>query len=183
VATDPEGHPVATGLLALVGVGLVVGLLLSGAALAATSVLGLGDSDGGGRASGDQSLYLPKPVPTDPETGPLVTLLPGDETPSPGEPPTSDAPEFPISLSASQTQVAAMDEIDLTGVYPGGEGAVVQVQRFENGKWDDFASVDAVVTNETFSTYVQTAQSGVNRFRVIDTDSDAVSNEVRVKVG
>jgi hypothetical protein len=183
VATDPEGHPVTAGVLALVGVGLVVGLLLSGAALAATSVLGLGDGDGGGQASGNQTLYLPRPEPTDPETGPLVTLLPGEETPSPGEPATSDAPEFPISLSAAQTEVGAMEEIDLTGVYPGGEGAVVQVQRFEAGKWNDFASVDAVVTNETFSTYVQTGQTGMNRFRVRDSDSDAVSNEVRVKVG
>jgi hypothetical protein len=183
VATDPEGHPVTAGLIALVGVGLVVGLLISGAALAATSVLGFGDSDGGGRASGDQSLYLPKPQPTDPETGPLVTLLPGEETPTAGATATSEAPEFPISLSAGQNQVSAMEEIDLTGVYPGGEGAVVQVQRFEGGRWNDFASVDAVVTNETFSTFVQTGQTGVNRFRVRDSDSDAVSNEVRVKVG
>ena len=32
-----------------------------------------------------------------------------------------------------------MEEIYLTGVYPGGEGAVVQVQRLENGNWEDFA--------------------------------------------
>ena len=183
MTTDPEGRPVLSGLLALVGVGLVVGLMLSGAALAATSVLGLGDGDGGGGASGSQSLYLPAPEPTDPETEALVTLLPGDETETPGDVATSEAPEFPISLSAAQTQVGPMANIDLTGVYPGGEGAVVQVQRFEGGQWNDFASVDAVVTNETFSTYVQTGQTGMNRFRVRDSDSDAVSNEVRVKVG
>lgn len=183
MATDPEGHPVASGLLALVGVGLVVGLLLSGAALAATSVLGLGEGESGGQTSGNQTLYLPKPEPTDPETGPLVTLLPGDETKTPAETSTTDAPEFPISLSAARTSVGPMEEIDLTGVYPGGEGAVVQVQRFEGGRWTDFASVDAVVTNETFSTYVLTGQTGVNRWRVRDSDSDAVSNEVRVKVG
>ena len=43
--------------------------------------------------------------------------------------------------------------------------------------------VDAVVSGETFSTYVQTAQVGVNKFRVRDTDGPEVSNEVRVKVG
>ena len=74
-----------------------------------------------------------------------------------------------------------MEEIYLTGVYPNGEGAIVQVQRLENGEWEDFP-VDAVVSGETFSTYVQTAQTGVNRFRVRDTDSDQVSNEVRVKI-
>ena len=69
----------------------------------------------------------------------------------------------------------------LTGVYPGGEGAVVQVQRFESGKWVDFP-VDASVSGETFSTYVQTARTGVNRFRVRDTSGPDVSNEVRVTV-
>ena len=41
---DDDGHPVVSGLLALVGVGLAVGLWCSGAALAATSVLGLGEA-------------------------------------------------------------------------------------------------------------------------------------------
>jgi hypothetical protein len=38
------------------------------------------------------------------------------------------------------------------------------------------------VGDETFSTYVQTSQPGVNRFRVVDTDSHLTSNEVRVTV-
>jgi len=74
-----------------------------------------------------------------------------------------------------------MQEIYLTGVYPNGEGAVVQVQRFENGRWVDFP-VDASVSGQTFSTYVQTAHLGVNRFRVRDTSGPDVSNQVRVKV-
>ena len=96
--------------------------------------------------------------------------------------PTSDAPpQFAISLSAAVTEVGPMEEIYLTGVYPGGEGAVVQVQRFESGKWEDFP-VDASVSGETFSTYVQTAQLGVNKFRVRDTSGPDVSNEVKVKI-
>ena len=71
-----------------------------------------------------------------------------------------------------------MEQIDLTGVYPGGEGAILQVQRFEGGKWADFP-VPISVSDETFATYVQTSQPGVNRFRVIDTDNGATSNEVR----
>jgi hypothetical protein len=55
------------------------------------------------------------------------------------------------------------------------------VQRFEGGKWEDFP-VTASVSNETFSTYIQTSQAGVNRFRVVDTDSRKASNEVRVKI-
>ena len=179
--SEEEGHPILSGLAALVGVGVVVGLLVSGGALAASSMLGLGGGDDGGTASSQQSMYLPKPSDTALETGPQITLQPGDETPS-GTESSSTAPQFPISLSAAATEVGPMEEIYLTGVYPDGEGAVVQVQRFENGKWDDFATVDAVVSGQTFSTYVQTAQLGVNRFRVRDTDGPEVSNEVRVKV-
>ena len=178
--SDDEGHPVISGLAALVGVGVVVGLLVSGGALAASSVLGLDGDDDGGTASSQQSMYLPKPSDTLSESGPQITLQPG-ETPT-GTESSAPAEQFAISLSSAATEVGPMEEIYLTGVYPGGEGAVVQVQRFENGKWDDFASVDAVVSGETFATYVQTAQSGVNKFRVRDTDGPNVSNEVRVKV-
>ena len=81
---ESEGHPVIAGLLALLGVGLAVGLLVSGAALAGTSVLGLGESDGGGQASSDQTINVPKPEPTEEQTGALITLEPkpsseGDE--------------------------------------------------------------------------------------------------------
>jgi hypothetical protein len=55
------------------------------------------------------------------------------------------------------------------------------VQRFESGKWEDFP-VDASVSGETFSTYVQTAQRGVNTFRVRDTSGPDVSNEIKVKI-
>jgi hypothetical protein len=177
---DDEGHPVISGLAALVGVGVVVGLLVSGGALAASSMLGLGGGEGDGTASSQQSMYLPTPSDTVQETGPQITLQPGEETPTAAAS-SSTPPEFAISLSAAATEVGPMEEIYLTGVYPGGEGAVVQVQRFESGKWEDFP-VDASVSGETFSTYVQTARPGVNKFRVRDTSGPDVSNEVRVKV-
>ena len=154
---DDEGHPVISGLAALVGVGVVVGLLVSGGALAASSMLGLSGDDDDGTASSQQSMYLPKPSDTVQETGPQITLQPGEQTPT-GTATSEAPPEFAISLSAAVTEVGPMEEIYLTGVYPGGEGAVVQVQRFENDKWEDFP-VDAVVSGETFSTYVQTAQA------------------------
>jgi hypothetical protein len=178
--TDDEGHPVVSGLAALVGVGVVVGLLVSGGALAASSILGLDGDDDGGTASSQQSMYLPKPSDTALEDGPQITLQPGEETPS-GTATSEAVPQFPISLSSAATEVGPMEEIYLTGVYPGGEGAVVQVQRFESGKWEDFP-VDASVSGETFSTYVQTAQRGVNKFRVRDTSGPDVSNEVKVKI-
>ena len=59
----PKGeHPVLTGLIALAGVALVVGLILGGGALVATKVLGL-DDDGTGsdEATSGDSLVLPRP--------------------------------------------------------------------------------------------------------------------------
>jgi hypothetical protein len=186
--SEPEEHPVIAGLLALVGVGLAVGLIAGLAALVGVQVLGLGDAGASDRATAQQSLYIPDPEPTKASKGPLITLAPGpsessdgEEKPSKHNKPSKKADDE-ISLSASQTAVSPMEQIDLTGVYPGGEGAILQVQRFTSGKWTDFP-VTVSVSDETFATYVQTSQPGVNKFRVVDSDTDQISNEVRVNVG
>lgn len=188
MAEEPQkgdGHPVVSGLLALLGVGLAIGLLISGAALAATSVLGLGESDGGGQASSQQSVYVPEPSPTDPQSGPLITLEPKPSSSGGATAEEAPEPEDAISLSAAATKVRPGAPIDLSGVYPGGEGAVLRVQRLEDGAWVDFADggVETTVSNETFSTYVLTERPGVNTWRMIDNRSGEVSNEVRVRVG
>ena len=183
-----EEHPVAVGLLALVGVGLSVGLFLGLAVLLATQVLGLGGGSHDGSSTSRHSLYLPAPEKTQAPSGPLITLQPGESptattSQAPADKPTKKKPpKKQIALSASETSVAPMQQIDLTGVYPGGEGAILQVQRFTNGGWQDFP-VTVSVSNETFSTYVQTSQGGVNRFRVVDTDTGLQSREVRIAVG
>jgi len=182
---ESEGHPVVAGLLALLGVGLAVGLVVSGAALAATSMLGLGETDGGGQASSDQSINVPKPVPTDPPSGPLITLEPKPSDEGGEQSEAAPEPEDAISLSAAVTEVRPGEPIDLSGVYPGGEGATLVVQRLEDGEWVDFAGGDVTTTvsRETFSTYVLTERTGLNTWRVRDKKTDEVSNEVRVKVG
>ncbi len=182
-----DERPVLTGMLALVGVGLAVGLVLGGGALAVTRVLGIDGSSATTAATDAASLYLPRPSETTGPSGPLLTLAPapggGAASQEPSEEPSeTKAPKKQISLSAGQTQDAPMGQIDLTGVYPGGEGSVLQVQKFVSGGWQDFP-VTAVVSNETFATYVQTSAQGVNRFRVVDNDSKTASNEVKVTVG
>ena len=182
-----DEHPVAYGLLALVGVAVVVGLIAGLTALAGARVAGLDGSaptaesgDGGGA-----SLFLPKPKRTRGENGPLITLAPGEESSEtqkskPRNPKTTkDTNAKPISLQVAQTTVSPMDNIDLTGVYTGGEGAILRVQRFENGSWQDFP-VTVSVADQVFTTYVQTGLAGVNRFRVVDTDTGKASNEVKV---
>jgi hypothetical protein len=182
---ESDGHPVIAGLLALLGVGLAVGLLVSGAALAGTSVLGLGESDSEGQASSDQSINVPKPEPTDEQSGPLITLEPKPSSEGDDESEAAPEPEDAISLSAAVTEVRPGEPIDLSGVYPGGEGATLVVQRLEDGDWVDFADGDvtARVSNETFSTYVLTERTGLNTWRVRDSKTDEVSNEVRVQIG
>ncbi|GAA2139060.1 hypothetical protein GCM10009844_07570 [Nocardioides koreensis] len=189
---DGEGRPVLTGLLALVGVAVAVGLILGFVALAGSKFLGLDSVSDSSQTTAERSMYLPKPSKTQQPSGPLITLAPG-ETQAPSssgsatsgsdkKPTKKKTPKTQISLSAGQTAVSPMQQIDLTGVYPGGEGAILQVQRFTSGAWTDFP-VTASVSNETFSTYVQTSQTGVNRFRVVDTDTGLESNEVKVTIG
>ena len=187
---ERDEHPVAFGLLALVGVAVVVGIVAGIVALAGAKVAGLDSSSGSTTGSEEQaSLYLPKPEATSGDNGPLITLAPGRQSPQnqpsnqePGEEQSSKKPEGKgISLQVAAASVSPMDNIDLTGVYPGGEGAILQVQRFEGGAWRDFP-VTASVSDETFATYVQTGQSGVNRFRVVDTDTGKASNEVKVTI-
>jgi hypothetical protein len=74
-----------------------------------------------------------------------------------------------------------MEQFDLSGVYPGGEGAILTVQRFQDGGWSDFPATGSV-GGGAFQIPVQTSQGGVNRFRVVDTDSHRHSNVVRVTV-
>lgn len=183
-------HPVAAGLLAMVAVGLAVGLLLGLVTLLGARLTGLG-GDGGNAETAVEvgpSLYLPTPKPTAKPSGPLVTLSPGaapqGEIVEPAEPPLTTAPAAGvISLQVASSQVESMERIDLSGVYVGGEGAILQVQRFDDGAWEDFASIDVAVQGETFTTYVQTGRPGDQRFRVRDTDTGKVSNEVVVTVG
>lgn len=183
-----EGHPIVAGLTALVGVGVVVGLILGLVVFAGTKVLGLGGDDEVKNADDQQTLYVPKPEKTTASSGPAITLAPGEETSSASggtkstEPTESESPDRKITLSASSTAASAMEQVTLSGVYPGGEGAILQVQRLTDGHWQDFP-VTVSVSGEQFQTYVQTSAPGVNRFRVVDTDTDTASNVVRFTIG
>jgi hypothetical protein len=189
-----EKHPIAAGLIALVGVGLVVGLILGLVVLVGTRVVGLGGDDQAAAGGDERSMYLPKPAKTTGPEGPLFTLGPGeddsdganngaDEGDADKDKDKADKKKAKkqISFSASTTSASPMQQIDMTGTYPGGEGAILQVQRFQSGHWEDFP-VTVSVSNQTFSTYVQTSQAGVNRFRVVDTDTGLQSNPVRVTI-
>lgn len=172
-------HPVLSGLVALVSVAAVVGLILGFGALAATRLIGVGGSAGDSTGGAQDSMYMPQPERT-------RSASPPDASGRPSAPQTdktaTQEPETGITLTAGQSAVGPMQQIDLSGQYPQGEGAILQVQRFQSGSWVDFP-VTVPVSGGTFSTYVQTGQAGLNRFRVFDGDRDAASNEVRVTIG
>ena len=178
----PWTRQLAVGAGVLVAVALVIGGVMSVVALGAAKVTGLGGSHAS--ATAPPSLYFPSDDPTTtPETYPDPN---GSDEPSPS--PSSESPSAkptqktrPITLQAFPQQVPPNERINLTGVYQGGEGARLQVQRFENG-WVDFP-VSTSVSGGSFTTYIYTGRSGPNRIRVIDKEADRASNPVRVRVG
>lgn len=197
-------RPVLAGLIALTGVAVVVGLLAGVMLLTGTKIMGFGGGGGGDAAVGEgeissgETLYLPEPKKTEEPEGPLITLD-VDPVPSPTagaegddedemteaerekERKKREAERKKITLTAGQGSVSAMQRIDLTGSYPAGTGAILQVQRFENGSWADFP-VTVSVSGGSFGTYVMTGSSGETRFRVVDTDTGKASNPVTVTV-
>lgn len=184
-----EKHPILSGLVALVAVAAAVGLVLGVVVLAATHVLGLG-GDASAKSSAGASLYLPTPSATDEPSGPMVTLsgepsetAGSDHTPT-APPSTSKAPQKKITLQASTVSAASMQLFDLSGVYPGGEGAVLRLQRQAPGSgWEDFGIQDVAVSGGQFSTQVQTGRTGPQKFRMKDIDSGKLSNVVTVTIG
>lgn len=176
---DTENRPVLTGLIALVGVAVTIGLLGGLAVMVGVKATGIGDTSSASDDSGTPSTFrLPKPS----DTGSSAPMPEESVEPSPGTETSSEAPAEAISLTATQQSVSPMQQIDLTGTYQSGEGAILQVQRFENGAWQDFP-VTMSVSGGTFATYVQTSRTGPNKFRVVDTDTEVTSNEITVTVG
>jgi hypothetical protein len=176
---DTEKRPVLTGLVALAAVALIIGVLGGLAMLVGVKALGLDGgsvSESGGESSGGE-LYLPEP--TDTSSAPASGRATGQGA---GASPKPKKPAAAITLSAGQASVSPMQQIDLTGSYPTGEGSILQVQRLENGAWSDFP-VTMSVSGQRFSTYVQTSRPGPNKFRVIDTDTRVISNPVTISVG
>lgn len=185
-------RPVLAGIAALTGVAVVVGLLAGITVLLATKILGV--EGGGVEASGStptagETLYLPDPVETKAPEGPRITLdvdpedlEVSDEETAEDQKKDKDKKKDEFTLRAGQDSVVAMQRIDLTGTYPQGNGAILRVQRKENGAWADFP-VTVSVRDGSYSTYVMTGQMGVTKFRVLDTDSGKKSNVVTVAIG
>lgn len=198
--SDHEENPVANGLVALATVAIVVGILGGLGAVVATKVVGLGDASEAAADStgngGGASLIMPDPVPTQAESGPLVTLAPSETetfgaspeesdeaSDEPSETEKSEKDKKEITLSQGAFEVAPGEKLYLSGIYPGGEGSVLDVEyRIDGGAWTGFP-VDVGVSNETFSTYVETYKTGSIEWRVVDKATKKISNSVKVRHG
>jgi hypothetical protein len=173
------------GLGALAVVSLLVGGIVGALALGAARITGLDGSSAGGPVE-QPSLYMPTGKPTTtPQSYPDPS---GYKPPSPSESASPDAEPSKtprsraITLQAFPNQVSPGERINLTGVYQRGEGATLQVQRFENGGWADFP-VTVSVSGGVFSTYIMTSRTGEARLRVYDKALQKASNAVRVTIG
>ena len=202
---------VLIGLGALLAVSILIGGVVSVLALGLADVAGVdGDTGEAAAPPAETSMFVPSPSasetpspsatetpspsasetpsPSATETpSPSATETPSEpvesETPSPSatETPT-ESPRTEIVLTASPSSVSTFGRIDLQGAYRiAATGTTVQVQRFEGG-WADFPTT-ATVEGGTFFTFVESGQTGPNRFRVVDTSTGEVSNPVTVNVG
>lgn len=203
-----EQHPIVAGLAALVVVAIVIGVVGGIAMLVGTRAAGLGGSDSGKSASAGASLYAPNPSPTKVAAASSIKLLPtisatgtatisnGDTTesatpttaPTPTSTPTpvksqQPAPDKRITLQADEPQARPMQMVGISGIYPGGEGAILRLERNEGSGWKTFGIPDVDVIGEQFSTKIQTGHTGQQQFRMRDVDSGKVSNVVTVTIG
>lgn len=193
-------RPVAAGVRALVLVAVVGGIV----AAAAIAVVVKTSSLANDRAAFDSGMTLqmpsfsPEPNQLQPVVLPVVkttaSATPTDSftdsaVPDPSfssQPlPSDQSGVFPINLQSGERNVTIL--LDLSGTYPQGEGAVLQVQRFVKGAWVDFAppgqTGQFVVGGGLFSGAIAPTGKGAQQFRVRNISNSDVSNSVAVNVG
>ncbi|CAN5149231.1 hypothetical protein BH18ACT9_BH18ACT9_18350 [soil metagenome] len=179
---SPWTRPVLAGIGALVAVSLLVGGVVGVAALGAVKLTGIGQTRSATTVA--PSLYIPSGRPT---TRPQGYPEPsGDEGSATGEQsatadPSSKRRRPPITLQVVPAQANSGERVDLSGRYPRGEGATLQVQRFEAG-WVDFP-VTASVSAGAYHTYIYTERVGESRLRMLDKASGRVSNTATLTIG
>jgi hypothetical protein len=165
------------GLSVLLVIGLLIGGILAVIAVKAADYVGLGD---------DAGLSTSSPEPILPTTGGAThTVAPPTNTPPSTTHHThTHKPRSGLTLTASPTHVSSFDRINLTGRYPGHDGAALQVQRsLGDGPWEDFPVNPTTVSDSTYATYIQTSMVGENHIRMVDTATGKMSNVVTVTIG
>jgi hypothetical protein len=190
-------------VLVVAGIAAVFGLLVGGLTAGALYVSGVLPEDATRPVviedpnDGPGSIPSPSLLPTrSPTPAPRATASPASHPPRPSPTPSptpSHSPKprptkspkpdrsQPIELHASPGSAGTYEQVTLSGTYPGTDGTSLQVQRREGGSWVAFPT-SATVDDGTFSTYVESGQSGPNEFRVVDPSTGRSSNIVVVDI-
>jgi hypothetical protein len=186
---DNPGRALVHAAVAMVAVAALVGASLGLAFMAAAQIGGLGGGEsspaGEQRADSPASLYMPSYQPTK-ESGTGWDLPKPVASPSALSSGAAKASSKPkpskITLFVAPQQVSSGGRINFNGVYEGGDGATLQVQRRDGGSWSDFP-VTASVRGGSFETWIMTSRAGATKFRVYDDSADRASNVVTVQIG
>lgn len=184
----PEGARNRTLLKVVAGLavaGVVIGLLTGLAGASALRAIGL-DPDN----------------PPPPDSVPSTTATSSPETSEPTE--TTRATEPTASqddskdkknkkkdkdkkkpkLDATPKEVSPGERINLSGKFPKlDNGAVLQVQRLEDGSWDDFPVTVTSDGDGAFETWVVTSRTGKMKFRLKVQESKLATPAATVRIG
>ncbi|BBH17289.1 hypothetical protein Back2_15760 [Nocardioides baekrokdamisoli] len=193
-----QDRPIAAGVRALVLVAVIGGVVAAGAVAVAVKTSAIGRD----RSAIDSGMTLSMPPFTSEpnqlqpvvlrSVPPTASATPTDEYTDSSTPTVSSQPlpsdqsgVFPINLQSGERNVTIL--LDLSGTYPQGEGAVLQVQQLVTGTWVDFAppgqTGQFVVGGGLFSGSITPTGKGLEQFRVRNVSNGDVSNSVSVNVG
>ena len=179
---DGRSAQVLGALLKALAVVVVIGVVIALGTTIVVRALGLNEGDSPGPVGA-----APKgPAKTLPTTALPVPGADSEEAEPTEEPSESASPDAAkkgdFELDISPIEAGPMERVNLTGRYKGADSVGLQVQRFEDGDWQDFG-VDVTVRQGTYATYVQTGRPGEQRFRVYDPATKQGSNVVLVTIG
>jgi hypothetical protein len=176
-ADDPVGarnRAILFGVVTLVVVGAIVGLGVGWLGSRAVDSTGIDDVEApedGRPGVGNDPFEDFTASPSEPEDTETTTTEPTETTPTTPTEPTktrkSREPREP-TLNASPTQASTFERVSLTGRFPGmNAGVTLFVERKEGGSWSSFADVTMTTDRRgTYSTWIETGQTGPNRFRI-----------------
>ncbi|MCW2761468.1 MAG: hypothetical protein JWR85_1669 [Marmoricola sp.] len=168
-------------LLKALAVVVVIGVVIALGTTIVVRALGLNESDSPGPIGAAPSGPV-EPLPT------TALPVPGEDpqdagpTEEPSASASADAGSGDIELEISPVNARPGERVNLTGSYRGADNLALEVQRFEDGAWQNFG-VDANVRVGTYATYVMTQRTGEMRFRMYDPQSQQGSNVVLVTIG
>jgi hypothetical protein len=166
------------GVVMLLVVGGLIGVVLAVAGLKAAKLAGIGDTKQ--TTPTNERLHIPRNVASSTPGASSAQAGQSSSLPTTSHRPSA-APLHLISLQVSPSAVGSFEHINLSGSYRAPDGTRLQVQRKENGVWSDFPTTTSV-TGGAFATYVETAHTGLNLFRVSDVAHGRSSNVVKVTV-